>query len=155
MGKFTEDAEGVLESKGVDPDQPLVLQLLGDKFVELYYELYEEKVGRNKAESQRIAVDKACKALSVTDSDEWRKDFERDGYVKMWSQLLEESFYLCRNSTVFDFITGGGDAVTKFAEGLVCYTASELPHLKTLLPEDVKWMHEAKKFGGKLVSSKK
>ncbi len=151
MGKFTEDAETVLEGKGVEPSRPLVLQLLGEICNDVYDNFYEPREGVTKGAAQKIALDKMCKHLSVIKKKEWRDDYERDGYIKMWSPLLNDCFYICKDDKTFKFITGGGDAVNKTDDKLVCYTERELKRLKLLDKEDVKWIHLGKTFQGKLL----
>lgn len=151
MGKYEDDAEGILEGKGIEPERPLVLQLLGKIVNDVYDNFYESKVGMTKAESQQVAIDKTFDHLSVTKIKEWREDYDRDGYVKMFSPLLDDMFYICRNDIMFQFLTRGGDTCTNIDTGLVCYTQKELKHLKTLTSEDVKWIHLGKKFKGQLI----
>ena len=143
MGRFTKDAEEILEGKGVAPERPLVLQLLG-RIVNEVYDNFADDNDKSKtiADRQRIALDKTFKSLNVTHIDEWRRDLERDGYVKMFSPLLGECFYLCK----------GGDSVDIIDKELIAYSADELKHLKTLTKEDVKWIHLGKKFKGQLIS---
>jgi hypothetical protein len=151
MGRFTEDAETILEGKGVEPSRPLVLQLLGKIVNDVYDNYYEVKEGKTQTESQKIALDMTFDHLSVTKIKEWRDDYERDGYVKIFSPLLDDMLYICRDDDMFKFLTKGGDACTDIDTGLVCYTQRELKHLKTLTPEDVKWIHLGKKFKGQLI----
>ena len=151
MGRFTEDAEEILEGKGVEPSRPLVLQLLGKIVNDVYDNFYEVKEGKTQTESQRIALDMTFDHLSVTKIKEWRDDYERDGHVKIFSPLLDDMLYICRDDDMFKFLTKGGDACADIDTGLVCYTQQELKHLKTLTPEDVKWIHLGKKFKGQLI----
>ena len=143
MGRFTKDAEEILEGKGVAPERPLVLQLLG-RIVNEVYDNFADDNDKSKtiADRQRIALDKTFKSLNVTHIDEWRRDLERDGYVKMFSPLLGECFYLCKDDDSVDIID----------KELIAYSADELKHLKTLTKEDVKWIHLGKKFKGQLIS---
>jgi hypothetical protein len=150
MGKFTEDAEEILEGKGVEPSRPLVLQLLGQIVNDVYDNFYEAKEGKTSSESQKIALDRTFDHLSVTKIKEWRDDYQRDGYVKMFSPMLDDMFYICKDDETFKFITGGGDAVNKTDDKLVCYTEHELKRLKLLNKEDVKWIHLGKTFQGQL-----
>jgi len=153
MGRFTEDAEQILEGKGVAPERPLVLQLLG-RIVNDVYDNFADDNDKSKtiADRQRIALDKTFKSLNVTHIDEWRRDLERDGYVKMFSPLLCECFYLCKDDNAFNFVNKGGDGVDIIDKELIAYSADELKHLKTLSKEDVKWIHLGKKFKGQLIS---
>jgi hypothetical protein len=153
MGRFTKDAEEILEGKGVAPERPLVLQLLGRIVNEVYDNFADDNdKSRTIADRQRIALDKTFKSLNVTHIDEWRRDLERDGYVKMFSPLLGECFYLCKDDNAFNFVNKGGDSVDIIDKELIAYSADELKHLKTLTKEDVKWIHLGKKFKGQLIS---
>ena len=137
---YEKEASKVLDSKGCKPSRPQVLSLMGDIVNNLYDEMYkdikEKEPELSSIEMQRGALDFAFKKLSVIKMDEWRKSFETNGYVKMFSPILSEYFYLCRDE-IFDSIKD------KFDE--VIYKASELPTLKGLESEDIQCLHMGKK----------
>ena len=113
---------------------------MGDIVNDLYDEMHNNvkvmKPELTSVEIQREALDFTFKKLSVIKMDEWRKSFETNGYVKMFSPILSEYFYLCRDE-IFDSIKD------KFEE--VVYKASELPTLKELEAEDIQCLHMGKK----------
>ena len=137
---YEKEASKVLDSKGHKPSRPQVLSLMGDIVNDLYDEVYadikEKEPKLTSVEMQRGALDFTFKKLSVIKMDEWRKSFETNGYVKMFSPILSEYFYLCRDE-IFDSIKD------KFDE--VIYKASELPTLKGLETEDIQCLHMGKK----------
>ena len=137
---YEKEASKVLDSKGHKPSRPQVLSLMGDIVNNLYDEMHnnvkEMKPELTSVEIQREALDFTFKKLSVIKMDEWRKSFETKGYVKMFSPILGEFFYLCRDE-IFDSIKD------KFDE--VIYKASELPTLKGLESEDIQCLHMGKK----------
>lgn len=151
MGKYEEDAEGILEGRGIHPERPLVLQLLGQAVNDAFDKFYHKIDGATIVQSQKVAVEKTFAHMQVVHTDEWRVDYERDGYVKLYSPLLEDMLYICRDDNMFKFLARGGDACTEIDTGLVVYTQRELKHLKTLSSEDVKWIHLGKTFKGQLV----
>ena len=59
---------------------------------------------------------------------------------------LGESFYLARDSHAFD-------ALKK--KDLAVYMESELPRLKGLDKEMLYWLHQGKKFGGKILKGER
>jgi hypothetical protein len=113
---------------------------------EVYDEMYDDTKAKHpeytSIELQRYALDYTFKKLNISKNDEWRNLLARNGYVMMWSPLLDESFYLCKDE-MFDQLNG------KFDE--VVYKVSELEALKLLDKEDVKWMHEGKKLKGSIL----
>ena len=113
---------------------------MGDIVNNLYDEIYNDTNENNpdlsSIEKQRKALDFTFKKLSVINMDEWRKSFETNGYVKMFSPVVGEYFYLCHDH-IFDSIKD------KFEE--VVYKASELPALKELETEDIQCLHMGKK----------
>ena len=137
---YEKEASKVLDSKGHKPSRPQVLSLMGDIVNDLYDEMHNNvkvmKPELTSVEIQREALDFTFKKLSVIKMDEWRKSFETKGYVKMFSPILGEFFYLCRDE-IFDSIKD------KFDE--VIYKASELPTLKGLETEDIQCLHMGKK----------
>ena len=137
---YEKEASKVLDSRGHKPSRPQVLSLMGDIVNDLYDEVYadikEKEPKLTSVEMQRGALDFTFKKLSVIKMDEWRKSFETNGYVKMFSPILSEYFYLCRDE-IFDSIKD------KFDE--VIYKASELPTLKGLETEDIQCLHMGKK----------
>ena len=110
--------------------------IINDLYDEIYDDVKEKKPKLTSIEMQREALDFAFKKLSVIKMDEWRKSFETKGYVKMFSPILGEFFYLCRDE-IFDSIKD------KFEE--VVYKASELPAFKELESEDIQCLHMGKK----------
>ena len=137
---YEKEASKVLDSRGHKPSRPQVLSLMGDIVNDLYDEMHNNvkvmKPELTSVEIQREALDFTFKKLSVIKMDEWRKSFETNGYVKMFSPILSEYFYLCRDE-IFDSIKD------KFEE--VVYKASELPTLKELEAEDIQCLHMGKK----------
>ena len=137
---YEKEASKVLDSKGHKPSRPQVLSLMGEIVNDLYDEMHNNvkvmKPELTSVEIQREALDFTFKKLSVIKMDEWRKSFETNGYVKMFSPILSEYFYLCRDE-IFDSIKD------KFEE--VVYKASELPALKELEAEDIQCLHMGKK----------
>ena len=137
---YEKEASKVLDSKGHKPSRPQVLSLMGDIVNDLYDEIYNDTKENNpdlsSIEKQRKALDFTFKKLSVIKMDEWRKSFETNGYVKMFSPVVGEYFYLCHDH-IFDSIKD------KFEE--VVYKASELPALKELETEDIQCLHMGKK----------
>ena len=137
---YEKEASKILDSKGHKPSRPQVLSLMGDIVNDLYDEVYaaikKEEPKLTSVEMQRGALDFAFKKLSVIKMDEWRKSFETNGYVKIFSPILSEYFYLCRDE-IFDSIKD------RFEE--VVYKASELPALKELETEDIQCLHMGKK----------
>ena len=137
---YEKEASKVLDSKGHKPSRTQVLSLMGDIVNDLYDEMHNNvkvmKPELTSIEMQREALDFTFKKLSVIKMDEWRKSFETNGYVKMFSPILSEYFYLCRDD-IFDSIKD------KFDE--VIYKASELPTLKGLETEDIQCLHMGKK----------
>ena len=137
---YEKEASKVLDSRGHKPSRPQVLSLMGDIVNNLYDEMYkdikEKEPELSSIEMQRGALDFAFKKLSVIKMDEWRNSFETNGYVKLFSPILSEYFYLCRDE-IFDSIKD------KFEE--VVYKASELPALKELETEDIQCLHMGKK----------
>jgi hypothetical protein len=119
---------------------------MGDIVNNLYDEMYDnikkDEPELSSIEMQRGALDFTFKKLSVIKMDEWRKSFETNGYVKMFSPMLAliegetGLFYLCRDE-IFDSIKD------RFEE--VIYKASELPVLKELESEDIQCLHMGKK----------
>ena len=110
--------------------------IVNDLYDEVYADIKEKEPKLTSVEMQRGALDFTFKKLSVIKMDEWRKSFETKGYVKMFSPMLGEFFYLCRDE-IFDSIKD------KFEE--VIYKASELPTLKGLETEDIQCLHMGKK----------
>ena len=110
--------------------------IVNNLYDEMYKDIKEKEPELSSIEMQRGALDFAFKKLSVIKMDEWRKSFETNGYVKMFSPILSEYFYLCRDD-IFDSIKD------KFDE--VIYKASELPTLKGLETEDIQCLHMGKK----------
>ena len=137
---YEKEASKVLDSKGHKPSRPQDLSLMGEIVNDLYDEMHNNvkvmKPELTSVEIQREALDFTFKKLSVIKMDEWRKSFETKGYVKMFSPILSEYFYLCRDE-IFDSIKD------KFDE--VIYKASELPTLKGLESEDIQCLHMGKK----------
>ena len=137
---YEKEASKILDSKGHKPSRPQVLSLMGEIVNDLYDEMHNNvkvmKPELTSVEIQREALDFTFKKLSVIKMDEWRKSFETNGYVKMFSPILSEYFYLCRDE-IFDSIKD------KFDE--VIYKASELPTLKGLETEDIQCLHMGKK----------
>ena len=137
---YEKEASKVLDSRGHKPSRPQVLSLMGDIVNDLYDEMHNNvkvmKPELTSVEIQREALDFTFKKLSVIKMDEWRKSFETKGYVKMFSPILGEFFYLCRDE-IFDSIKD------KFEE--VVYKASELPAFKELESEDIQCLHMGKK----------
>ena len=137
---YEKEASKILDSKGHKPSRPQVLSLMGDIVNDLYDEMHnnvkEMKPELTSVEIQREALDFTFKKLSVIKMDEWRKSFETNGYIKLFSPVLSEYFYLCRDE-IFDSIKD------KFEE--VVYKASELPTLKELEAEDIQCLHMGKK----------
>ena len=137
---YEKEASKILDSKGHKPSRPQVLSLMGEIVNDLYDEMHNNvkvmKPELTSVEIQREALDFTFKKLSVIKMDEWRKSFETNGYVKMFSPILSEYFYLCRDE-IFDSIKD------KFEE--VVYKASELPALKELEAEDIQCLHMGKK----------
>ena len=143
---YEKEASRMLDSKGHKPSRPQVLSLMGDIVNDLYDEMYndikEKKPELASIEMQREALDFAFWKLSVIKKEEWRKSFETNGYIKLFSPrlaLVEGEtgfFYLCHDH-IFDSIKD------KFDE--VIYKASELPTLKGLEWEDIQCLHMGKK----------
>ncbi len=137
---YEKEASKVLDSRGHKPSRPQVLSLMGDIVNNLYDEMYDnikkDEPELSSIEMQRGALDFTFKKLSVIKMDEWRKSFETNGYIKMFSPVLSEYFYLCRDE-IFDSIKD------RFEE--VIYKASELPVLKELESEDIQCLHMGKK----------
>ena len=137
---YEKEASKILDSKGCKPSRPQVLSLMGDIVNDLYDEMHNNvkvmKPELTSVEIQREALDFTFKKLSVIKMDEWRKSFETNGYVKLFSPVLSEYFYLCRDE-IFDSIKD------RFEE--VVYKASELPALKELETEDIQCLHMGKK----------
>ena len=137
---YEKEASKVLDSRGHKPSRPQVLSLMGDIVNDLYDEMHNNvkvmKPELTSVEIQREALDFTFKKLSVIKMDEWRKSFETNGYVKMFSPVVGEYFYLCHDH-IFDSIKD------KFEE--VVYKASELPALKELETEDIQCLHMGKK----------
>ena len=137
---YEKEASKILDSKGCKPSRPQVLSLMGDIVNDLYDEVYadikEKEPKLTSVEMQRGALDFTFKKLSVIKMDEWRKSFETNGYVKMFSPVVGDYFYLCRDE-IFDSIKD------RFEE--VVYKASELPALKELEAEDIQCLHMGKK----------
>jgi hypothetical protein len=143
---YEKEASKVLDSRGHKPSRPQVLSLMGDIVNNLYDEMYDnikkDEPELSSIEMQRGALDFTFKKLSVIKMDEWRKSFETNGYVKMFSPMLAliegetGLFYLCRDE-IFDSIKD------RFEE--VIYKASELPVLKELESEDIQCLHMGKK----------
>ena len=110
--------------------------IINDLYDEIYDDVKEKKPKLTSIEMQREALDFAFKKLSVIKMDEWRKSFEVNGYIKLYSPVVNEFFYLCHDD-IFDSIKD------KFEE--VIYKASELPALKELTSEDIQCLHMGKK----------
>jgi hypothetical protein len=147
MGKYEQDADAVLEKKGVSPDDPLVLPLLGPVATKLYKEKYEVVARDNPdetvADNQRTALDQAFKELQLTQKNEWRDDYKRDGYLLMFSPVFDEQFYLCRDKQAFNKLN--------LSQPLKVYMERELLRLKGIAHDDLKCLHWAKEFHGEIV----
>ena len=115
--------------------------MVNDLYDETYTHIKEKKPDLTSIEMQREALDFAFKKLSIMKMPEWRKSFETNGYIKMFSPIIAKVkgetgfFYLCRDD-IFDSIKD------KFDE--VIYKASELPALKELTSEDIQCLHMGK-----------
>ena len=137
---YEKEASKILDSKGCKPSRPQVLSLMGNIVNDLYDDMYndikENKPELTSIEMQREALNFAFWKLSVIKKEEWRKSFETNGYIKLFSPVLSEYFYLCHDN-IFDSIKD------KFEE--VVYKASELPALKGLESEDIQCLHMGKK----------
>jgi hypothetical protein len=147
MGKYEQDADAVLEKKGVSPDDPLVLPLLGPVATKLYKEKYEvvarDNTDETVADNQRTALDQAFKELQLTKKNEWRDDYKRDGYILMFSPIFGEQFYLCRDKQAFNKLN--------LSQPLKVYMERELLRLKDIKPDDLKCLHWAKEFHGEIL----
>ena len=140
---YEKEAAKVLDSRGCKPSRPQVLSLMGKIVNDLYDEIYNDitkdndaKDGHTSIEIQREALDFTFKKLSIIKMDEGRKSFEENGYIKIYSPILEENVYLCQDH-MFDSIKD------RFSD--VIYKASELSALKGLTTEDIKCLHMGKK----------
>ena len=51
-GKYEQDADSVLEKKGVDPGEPLILATLGDITKDVYEEFMIDSIGDTMADKQ-------------------------------------------------------------------------------------------------------
>jgi len=142
-GKYEQDADSVLEKKGVELEHPSILLNLGDIAREVYENFYEKEDGKTKAECQRIALDKTFKHLSIIKGEEWRDAYKKNGYVLMHSPIFSEQFYLARDEQAFRKLNKTQD--------LVVYMESELPRLKGLTKDDILWIHRGKKLKGKIL----
>ena len=111
-------------------------KIINDLYDEMHHNISVMKPELTSIETQREALDFAFKKLSVIKMDEWRKSFETNGYIKLYSPVVNEFFYLCHDD-IFDSIKD------KFEE--VIYKASELPALKELTSEDIQCLHMGKK----------
>jgi hypothetical protein len=147
MGKYEQDADAVLEKKGVSPDDPLVLPLLGSVATKIYSGIYEVVVRNNPDETvatnQRTALDQTFQELQLVKKKEWRDDYKRDGYVLMFSPIFDEQFYLCRDKQAFNKLN--------FSQPLKVYMERELLRLKDIKPDDLKCLHWAKEFHGEIL----
>jgi|TARA_B110000438_G_scaffold31065_1_gene30581 hypothetical protein len=147
MGKYEQDADAVLEKKGVSPDDPLVLPLLGPVATTLYNKLYKkiasDKPDETVAENQRAALDQTFQTLQLIKKKEWRDDYKRDGYVLMFSPIFDEQFYLCRDKQAFNKLN--------FSQPLKVYMERELLRLKDIKTDDLKCLHWAKEFHGEIL----
>ena len=146
MGKYESDADAVLEKKGVEPDDPLILLTLGDKTREVYKGFIDDAKGGTIADRQRDALDKTFKQLCIIEAERWRDSYKKNGYVMMYSPALEDTFYLARDSHAFDVLKN---------KDMVVYMESELPRLKGLDKEMLYWLHQGKKFGGKILKGER
>jgi len=145
-GKYEQDADSVLEKKGVEPEEPLILATLGDITKDVYQEFFIDAVGQTVAEKQRFALDKTFKHLSIIQVEKWRDGYRKNGYVMLYSPVFQEEFYLARDDQAFKSLKN---------KGLVVYMESELPRLKGLEKDDILWVHRGKKFGCKIVKEDK
>ena len=141
-GKYEQDADSVLEKKGVAPEEPLILLTLGEITKDVYQDFFSDAVGKTVTEKQRFALDKTFKHLSVIQKEKWRDDYRKNGYVMLYSPIFQEEFYLARDDQAFKSLKN---------KGLVVYMESELPRLKGLEKDDILWIHRGKKLGGKIV----
>ena len=141
-GKYEQDADSVLEKKGVDPGEPLILATLGDITKDVYAEFMIDSIGDTMADKQRNALDKTFKHLSIIQVEKWRDEYKKKGYVMLHSPMLGESFYLARDTQAFNLLKN---------QELVVFMESELPKLKGLEKDDIYWLHQGKKFGGTII----
>ena len=146
MGKYESDADAVLEKKGVEPDDPLILLTLGDETREVYKKFIPDAKGDTIADRQRDALNKTFKELDIIQVERWREQYKKQGYIMLHSPFLGEPFYLARDSHAFD-------AVKK--QDLAVYMESDLPRLKGLDKEMLYWLHQGKKFGGKILKGER
>ena len=84
--------------------------IVNDLYDEVYADIKKEEPKLTSVEMQRGALDFTFKKLSVIKMDEWRKSFETNGYVKMFSPVVGDYFYLCRDE-IFDSIKDKFDEV--------------------------------------------
>jgi len=110
--------------------------IVNNLYDEMYKDIKEKEPELSSIEMQRGALDFTFYKLSVIKKEEWRKSFETNGYIKLFSPRLSDYFYLCHDH-IFDSIKD------KFDE--VIYKASELPALKGLEWEDIQCLHMGKK----------
>lgn len=144
MENYEKYVDEVLERHGVKPERPLILQALGDIVNEVYDGFYGEvrkaKPDLTVADSQREAIDRACKHCSVLKKDEWRDEYKQNGYIKIFSPLFGEAFYLCRDSRTHKALTKGkGENIAYFME-------SELKRLQGLDEEELLTVYQGKKI---------
>ena len=144
MVNYEQHVDAVLERHGVKPKRPLILQALGDIVNEVYDKFYdevrEEKPDLTVADSQREAIDKACKHCNAIKRDEWRDEYKQNGYIKIFSPLFGEAFYLCRDSRIHKALTKGkGEDIAYFME-------SELKRLQGLDEEELLAVYQGKKI---------
>jgi len=79
VGKYESDADAVLEKKGVEPDDPLILLTLGDKTREVYKGFIDDAKGDTIADRQRDALDKTFKQLCIIEAEKWRDSYKKNG----------------------------------------------------------------------------
>lgn len=165
MGKYESDADAVLEKKGVEPDEPLILLTLGDKTREVYKGFIDDAKGDTIADRQRDALDKTFKALDIIQVERWREQYKKQGYIMLYSPHLGEPFYLARDSHAFDILSKKENSLHQwkdklgvklaYKKDLAVYMESELPRLKGLDKEMLYWLHQGKKFGGKILKGER
>ena len=147
MGKYEQDADAVLERKGVPPNDPLILPLIGPVATELFHKLYKgvlkDNPGETIADSQRTALDQTFQKLQVIKAEEWREDYKRNGYVLMFSPVFDEQFYLCRDKQAFNKLN--------LSQPLKVYMERELKRLKDIPHDDLQCLHWAKELNGEIL----
>jgi len=113
--------------------------MLGKAAEEMYDKLYEtlKDDGSTSVEKQRTALDKVFAVLRLSEMDAWREDFKTNGYVKIYSPVIDDFFFLAHDKKF--------DEVNKGVTSVVTYSTSELKNLKDLSQDQLKWLHEGKR----------